>query len=196
MISHSRLGVAGLAGLLLSFGFLAGERSRAADDKSLIESIQKLSAALEKNDSNAKKLAGEIAQKVDLEDLMHLFALRAKKGLGVGAKPGAVMPDGLEKKLTELAKKPLDSKQVGDESEALTRMGYDMAALAAVAGAKPPAKDEGKKKKKDWIAFSDELREASLQLAAAAKSKKAADLHKAASKADGSCTKCHEIFRE
>lgn len=198
MISRSRLWVAGVAGLLVAVAFLAGDRSSAADDaKDLIEGVQKVSAALEKNDlPGAKKLAEDLSKKIELEDLMHLYVLRTKKGLGVGAKPGAVTPDGLEKKLMALAKDPLPPKQLGDEAEALTRMGYDMAALAAIATAKSPVKDEGKKKKKDWISWSDELRDAALAMAAAAKSKKAPDLHKAATKADGACSKCHDVFRE
>jgi hypothetical protein len=197
MISHARVWIVGMAAVGLTVSLLSSGSMNAADDKTLIEGVQKVAGAFEKKDADgAKKMAGEIAKKVQMEDLMHLFALRTKKGLGVGSKPGAVTPDGLERKLTELAKKPLGAKELGDESQALTEMGYSMAALACVAGSKPPEKDEGKKKKKDWVTWSDELREASLQLATAAKDKKAADLHKAATKADGACTKCHDVFRD
>ena len=199
MMSNVRGWVVGAVGLALTIGLLTqGGLSTAADDnKEAVEGVQKLAAALEKKDSDgAKKLAGELGKKVQMEDLMHLFALRTKRGLGVGSKAGAINPDGIERKLTDLAKKPLPPKQLADEAQALTEMGYSMAALACVASAKPPDKDEGKKKKKDWITWSEELRDASLQLATAAKDKKADDLHKAATKADGACTKCHDVFRE
>src|SRR5262249_20179893 len=131
MISHLRGRVVGLTALALGVGLLVSRPGNAADDKSLPDGVQKVAAALEKKDTaGAKKLAEEIAKKVQMDDLMHLYALRTKKGLGVGGKAGAVSPDGIERKLMDLAKKPLDTKQLGDESPALTQMGYDIAALA------------------------------------------------------------------
>src|SRR5262245_50896167 len=133
MISHVRGWIAGFAALAFVAGLLLSS-SQAADDKALTEGVQKNSAAFEKKDSaGAKKIADELGKKVALDDLMHLFTLRTKKGLGVGSKPGAVSPDGIERKLTDLAKKPLADKALADESAALAQMGYDMAAIAAVA---------------------------------------------------------------
>jgi hypothetical protein len=198
MISHVRGWIIGVTGLTLGIGLLSqATTGSAADSKELLGEVQKIANALEKKDaSGAKKMAEDVAKKNDLEDIMHLFGLRTKGGFGVGPKAGTITPDGIERKLTELAKKPLGAKELGDEAAALTDMGYRMAALATVAHAKPPAKDEGKKKKKDWVAWSDELRTISLDFAAAAKDKKGADLHKAAVKADNNCTKCHEVFRD
>jgi len=197
MIAHLRGWVAGLAGLALGLGLLSAGPGSAADDKTLPDGVQKVAAALEKKDTaGAKKLAEEIAKKAQMDDIMHLYALRTKKGLGVGSKAGAISPDGIERKLMDLAKKKLDDKALGDESPALTEMGYSMAALALIAGSKPPDKDEGKKKKKDWVSWSDELQKQAIEFASAAKDKKAAELHKAAKGADATCTKCHDVFRE
>jgi hypothetical protein len=196
MISHLRGWTVGAVVLALGIGFCT-RPGTAADDKNLIDGVLKVAGAFEKKDTaGAKKQAEEIAKKVAMDDLMHLFALRTKKGLGVGSKPGLVSPDGIERKLMDLAKKPLDATQLAAESQALTEMGYSMAALAHITLAKPPDKDEGKKKKKDWVAWSGELQQLALDFAAAAKDKKAADLHKIARAADGTCTKCHDIFRE
>lgn len=197
MISHLRAWIIGIAALVLGIGVLSSRTSNAADGKTLVDGVLKIADAMEKKDAaGAKKQAETIAKDTAMDDLMHLFSLRTKKGLGVGAKPGAVSPDGIERKLTDLAKKPLDAKQMGDEAQAIKEMGYDMAALAAVCAAKSPDKDDGKKKKKDWVAWSDDLQRQSLQLADAAKNKKADELHKAARAADATCTKCHDVFRE
>lgn len=197
MISHLRAWTIGLVALVLGVGFLSSRTSIAADGKTLVDGVKKVADALEKKDTaGAKKQAEAIAKDTAMEDLMHLFALRTKKGLGVGSKPGSINPDGIERKLMDLAKKPLDAKQMGDEAQAIKEMGNDMAALAAVCTAKPPEKDDGKKKKKDWVAWSAELQQQSLDLANAAKDKKAADVQKAAKAADATCTKCHDVFRE
>jgi hypothetical protein len=209
MIVHVRGWIIGVAGVALAVALLSGEWSSAADDKALQESVKKLAAAIEKKDTDgAKKLAEEIAKKDANEDVMALFAPRTKadgkigRGLGVGDKPGAIKPDGIERKLMGLAEKDNlpPAKQLDDESQALTAMGYHMAALAMIAHASEPSdkdkKDVFKKRKKDWLTWADELRDASLQFAAAAKDKKASELHKAAAKADGACTKCHNVFRD
>ena len=202
MISRLRGWVVGAVVLMMAIGYLVGSGpTNAADDKGMADTIKKIAAALEKKDSaEAKKLADTLKGS-ELEDVMHLMALRTKKGLGVGPKPGAITPDGMEKKLIELAKKPLDAKQLSDESAALAELGYNTAAIAQVALAKTPDKDEGKKKKKDWIALSDDMIQGGLQLAAAAKEKNAAGVQKAAikldrSKMESNCNKCHDIFRE
>src|SRR5437773_437368 len=46
-----------------------------------------------------------IAKKNELGDVMALFKLRTKKGLGVGDTPGAITPDGIEAKLMGLGKR-------------------------------------------------------------------------------------------
>lgn len=208
MISHVRGWIAGVAGLCLALGLLGPNGlSSAADDKGLVEGVKKIAAALEKKDAaEAKKLADGLAKKFENDDTMGLFAPRTKadgklgRGIGVGSKPGAMKPDGIERKLMDLAKKPLPDKQLADEAEALTAMGYDMAALASIAHLSEPAEKEKKpvfaKRKKDWQTWSEELRDASLNLAMAAKGKNAADLHKAAVKADETCSKCHAVFRD
>lgn len=194
MRRHVRWAAVGAAGLLWSMGVLSG---RAADDADVKSAVQKIAAALDKNNTaEAKKVATETAKNVkDFEDVMHLFALRTKKGLGVGPKPGAVTPDGIEKKVETLADKDLTAAQMAAEAEALAQMGNDMAAIAEISLAKKPAKDEGKKKVADWVKWSTEMRDAGLALAAAAKKKDAAGVKKAADKANTSCTKCHDVFR-
>ncbi len=191
MRRHVRWAAIGAAVLLGSLG------GRAADDKDLKGAIQKIAAAFDKKDmSEAKKLAADAAKNTgDFEDVMHLFALRTKKGLGVGAKPGAVTPDGIEKKVEVLADKGIPADKLPAEADALAKMGNDIAALGEITIAKKPAKDEGKKKMADWVKWATDMRDAGLALADAAKKKDAVALKKAADRANTSCTKCHDVFR-
>ncbi|MBL8799676.1 MAG: cytochrome c [Planctomycetia bacterium] len=200
MSLHLRSGVILGVCAALGIGSLTlSERSVLAQGKGgLTEAIGKISAAVDKGDlEGAKKLAAETAKNSEWDEVMHLFVLRSHKkpGLGVGDKAGAITPDGIEKKLMKLAENPLSDKDLGAESAALVKMGNDMVALTLVTLAKPPEKDDGKKKKKDWVAWSEEMLKASQEFTAAAKAKKAADLQKAAVKADKSCGKCHDVFR-
>lgn len=194
MNGNLRRAAVAAVGLFLGLGALSG---RAADDQDLKAAIQKIAAAFDKKDaSDAKKLSAEVAKNVkDFEDVMHLFALRTKKGLGVGGKPGAIAPDGIEKKVEALADKGLPADKLATEADGLARMGNDIAAIGEVSLAKKPAKDEGKKKVNDWVKWSTDMRDAGLELAAAVKAKDAAALKKAADKANTSCTKCHDAFR-
>ena len=74
-------------------------------------------------------------------------------------------------------------------------MAYTAAAIGQVANAKPPEKDDGKKKKKDWVAWSQEMHEAALELADAAKKKDAAGVKTAAGKLDNKCNTCTKYSR-
>ena len=86
MIAHLRGWIVGTA-LVLGVGVVV-TAGNAADEK-LGDGVLKVASALEKKDAaGAKKQAETIAKSVMMDDLMHLFAPRAKKGLGVGGKPG------------------------------------------------------------------------------------------------------------
>ena len=186
--------IIGITALNLSMGWLAG--ATAADPKAIGEDVQQIATALEKNNADqAKKLVGELAKKYEADDVMNLFKLRTKGGFGVGAQPGAIKPDGMEKKLTELAKELVPAKQLGAEADALTRMAYQASAVAQILSAQNPPKDF-KGNKKQWGDWSGEFSKAALELAAAAKDKNAEAVRKAAGKLDrsadkSSCNKCH-----
>jgi hypothetical protein len=124
---------------------------------------------------------------------------RAKKGLGVGDKPNMVKPDGIELKtqaLGDMKNKPLTKKQIDVESMDIKRMALITAAIADVTLAAAPKKDVGKLKVKDWIKWSEEMRDASVKLAEAAEKKDGKLLQVTARTLDASCTSCHEVFRK
>jgi hypothetical protein len=194
---NARLAGVGLVVLALGFWFLA-TRGGAADDKGgASAAVLKIAQALEKKDmEGAKTQAKALAGKSEVEDVMHMFSLRRAKGHGVGPKPGAINPDGIEAKLIDLAKKAKPAAQITTEADALVEMGYIAAAIGEFAKAKPPEKDEGKKKKKDWLMWSGEMQEAALAFADAAKTKNPENIKKAATKLYASCNTCHAVFKD
>jgi hypothetical protein len=181
------------AGLVASFTLLVLADAGRSDDeeKELREGLVKLATALEKkDDATAKKLAGELAKKFGTDSVMYMHAERAKGGLGVGDKADAAKPDGIEKKVIVLSKKALADDQLNAEAEALTQMGWRLAAIAEVTAAHAPDKD-----RKVWVDSTAEYKAAGVELAEAARAKKADMILKAAKKADASCLKCHDTFR-
>lgn len=195
MKTHAR--VLGIGALALASGiwFLAASGSSAADDKDVRAIVLKIADLIEKkDDAGASKEAKALKDKLD--EAMALFALRTKKGLGVGPKAGAITPDGIEAKLINIAKKPMAKAQLEKEADALMKAAYASAALAEAALVNTPEKDMGMKKKKDWTEWSKEMRQASIDLAAAAKARNPDAVKTAAAKLNSSCNNCHGVFRD
>lgn len=176
--------------------FVASDLIRAADDnKEVKKAILKIADAIEKKDAAAPNLAAEFAKKdgTDLDVIMELFKPRAKGGMGVGDKTGLVKRDGIEIKLQDLDKTTPTPREAQAESDALARAGYVAAAIADTVKGKVPA--EHKKKAKEWQNLSKEMQKAGIEFAEAAKTKKPADIQKAAKQLNDSCIKCHDVFR-
>lgn len=189
--------VAGGAVLAVALCCLAAGEGSAADTKALMAEIQKAAALLEKGDEEAaKKAAKDIATKYQLDDAMHAFGPRTKGGVGVGDKPGAIVPDCIETRFVNLGKKALAKPQLDKEAPALTRAAYVTAILGHVAIAHQPLKKEGNKDPKDWKQWSQDMIQASDALAKALKSKDPAAVKTAASTLNSSCNNCHGVFRD
>ncbi|MFO0866315.1 MAG: hypothetical protein U0744_17005 [Gemmataceae bacterium] len=186
------------AAALAAVGLMVVEisRSTAAQEKGLVEGINKVAEALKKGDkAGAAKLAEGVAKKFELDEIMHAFKPRKKGGLGVGANPGTITPDGIEQNVQKLKRDVPPKADVDKNAEAYETMGYQVAALGEITRAKAPDSDKGKKTRKDWVAWSNDQTEAGLQLAKAAKSKGAQDIKTAADKVNTSCNACHSTFR-
>jgi hypothetical protein len=189
---NTRLFSLGAVLLALAGWSLTGSQTGTAadDDKEIKEGVIKLAEALEKKDAGSKKQAETIAKDAELDAVMHLLALRNKGGLGIGAKPGGITPDGIEAKLGALGKKALTKKDAEDQAAAIEKAGYHVAAIAEVATLKKPDKDA-----KAWDTWAKEMKENGISLAAAAKKKDGAEIKAAATKLEGTCNACHEKFR-
>ena len=197
MSTQARVWLMSVALLVIGAGVYLAEHGRAGEDKAIVDGVNKIADALEKGDkATATKLAQGLAKKLeDVEGLMSLFKPRTKKGLGVGPKAGVITPDGIEIKLLAMGRDAPSQATLNKEADALVRMAYITAAIGEVAVHAPLDRDQGKKTKKAWIAYSKEMIEAVPQFAAAAKSKSPNDVKTATTKLVGSCNRCHEIFK-
>lgn len=162
--------------------------------------ILKVADLLEKNDLEAaKKEAAVLAQdkEMGLEEIMELFNLRSKHGLGLGPKAGVIKPDGIEDMMLKLERKTSDAKDLTANAEALTRSTYVIAAIAEVTLLKCPVDQKVKNKDpKDWAAWTEDMRKASMELADAVKAKKPQEVKNAAKKLNATCVNCHDPFKE
>jgi len=101
MQMYSRMLVSGAVVLALGvWSLLANNRGLAEDSAGVRGEVQKVADALGKGDADqAKKLAAGIAKSAETEEIMGLMAVRRanskKPVFGVGAKPGAISPDGI-----------------------------------------------------------------------------------------------------
>ena len=195
--------VCGSCCVLLSLYLLFGAGISAAIDPKVKTAINKIAEALEKGDNaTATKEAATLAKNTEeLNDVMHAFKPRTTKkkggvtGLGVGPKAGVVTPDGIELKINAMARDGITSGSLKKEGSALIIAAWQTAAIAEVAIAKAPMKDIGKKKRADWMKWSEEMKVGSKELAAAVKSGSIADVKTAATKINSSCNSCHSVFR-
>jgi hypothetical protein len=191
----------GVGLLAASMGiFLLGRgtaRVHAAADKAVTDAILKIADAIKKGDSDeAKKLAGALAKKIDdFDDVMAVLKPRKKNGVGVGKTPGAIVPDAIELMLNNLGRDGPDAKLLA-KADALEELAYVTAAVGEVAYARGPiGKLTAKQTKKDWLAWSQEVRSGAADLAKAAKAKGAQDIKSAAAKINTACNSCHSAFR-
>ncbi|MCI0638058.1 MAG: hypothetical protein L0Y72_04850 [Gemmataceae bacterium] len=194
-----RIWAVGLALLsLVGLVYLAGTIS-AGENKMYVDGVKKIADLLRKGDKDgAAKEAASFSKKIGedgLVEVMYLFKLRKKGGWGVGDKAGVITPDGIELKLIGLARDGITPATLKKESAALEEMGHVISAIGEVARQFPPKMDKGKKTKKDWLAWTDDMRATGIKLAEASKAKGAQDVKTAAAKLNNSCNLCHSMFR-
>jgi hypothetical protein len=189
-------------------GDAAGVRAAALDlakiatNKAKIDQAKKLAANLVamKGEPGAKEPADGLGKHPeDLGDLMNLFKPLPKGGEGLAPAlqsnlrlKGAL--NGVEEKIRELAKKPLKPDRVGTEAPELVLLAYKAAVMAELTEQYPAPRKAGADPK-DWNRISEQTRDASLELAAAAQKKDADAIFKAGNKLNSSCNQCHSVFR-
>ena len=194
MTTKVRMMIAGTA-LAAVFGLLSMSAPSHAGGKDLKATVMKIADAIKKgDDAGAKKMAKDAAKGIeDISDLMHLFRPRNKGGLGVGSKTFGTNPakDGIEVMLRDFARDvPAGAAK---QADALEETGYWIAAMGEITAAKGWAKDTGKKTKKNWTNWSDEMRALGVEFA---KAKGGAQIKGAATKVNNNCIACHGVFKE
>ena len=185
-------------GLLAVAFFLSAGRSRADIDKDVHKALSKIADALQKGDkATATKEAQALARKKvgELEELMNSFRPRRRKGLGVGSKPGVVVPDGIEQKLNGIARNGITPQELQKEGAALAEAAWMTAALAEVTKYMGPTKDRGKKTRARWLQYATGLSGGVRDLAAAAKKMDVKGVNAAVVAITNNCNTCHAVFR-
>src|SRR6516164_6728785 len=116
-----RIGLFGVLALSVCLLTSAITRGDDDDDAADIKEAAKATDALKKlveaieagKEKDIPKLADELNKKTDLKHIMwSAYKPREKGGLGVGAKPGTIRPDGIEAKIISMSKKPLPANQL------------------------------------------------------------------------------------
>src|SRR5439155_3799116 len=120
----------------------------------------------------------QLGKAVDFDVVMRLFS---RLGLG------------MERELDEMTEAKALSPEQYDK---LVILGYRMTTVGELSTHFAPEKDHGKKTRKSFLQFADDLRSSSLTLVQAAKAKKEGDVTKALERVSVSCCKCHEVFRD
>jgi hypothetical protein len=187
--------------LVVGTGMIVGVgRGWAADeeDKEIADAVRKIAKAVAANkpDDAKKEAEALVAKRKDLGDVMNMFKSRKAGGLGIGAKAGAITPDGIEAKVVALAKKKLTAAEVKGQAADLEKMGDDIAAISYVGDIHTPKKKDGAKDPKDWTKWMDDMRKGAKDLSKAAKAQDATAIKDAAMKANASCSNCHGVFRD
>lgn len=167
----------------------------------LKKTVREIAAQLRKADkdkSNAKA-AHELAAKTgknitETTELMAMFRLRDKGGLGFGATPGTnPARDGIDALIRELARNVPPA--VLKETAALEEMGYMIAAMGAIVDAKGAPKTADLKGKKLWHEYAHDAQTNGLAFAKAAATKNPATIKLAALKVNTACGGCHAFFK-
>lgn len=192
--------------IALTAGLCLLPRASSGDDpKDEREAILQIADVLKKGEpKSARQLATAVVRKKglaadepgSLDDLMHLFAYRKKEGLGVGPKPEAIRPDGIEAVIEFLAEEKANStrqfKQLVSEAEALERMAYITAAIAEVTIVAAPMKDSIPRQKRErWLKLSKDMRDGALELAQAISKGDKVGIQRAARALNSTCIDCH-----
>jgi hypothetical protein len=139
----------------------------------------------------------DFAKYLDVGDLMNLYRQKKKGGEGLAEALQSTRPlkntNGVEDKITYLAKKQLKPAMLAKESKELALLGYELAADGSLTSAL--GKTQAKKGPEQWREFALAQRDAAVRLAEGAAKQDAAAVHKAAVALEASCTGCHNKFR-
>jgi len=132
---------------------------------------------------------------VDLNNLMAVYKLKEKGGVGYGEKPEA--KSGIEAKIIALQrnKRGPAPAVIKKEKDDLIKLAQLNIAMAEIAKPHFPG-NKGGKNKKDWDGWLDDQKKAANDLIKAVNAGNGAAVAKAATNLLGSCTNCHDTYRQ
>jgi hypothetical protein len=188
---------------------LAGTRQVALDlakivtAKGKLPEAKKLAASLAGGKVAAKGKDGPFDPKMHLEetaDFMNHYKTKAKGGEGIHADLQVNIrlkgtQNGIEEKIRALAMKKLMEATLAKAANELGTLGYRLAVEGQLIHEYAPAKKVGSKDPKEWRELSLNMRDASVELAEAAKKKDAEGVFRAGNRLNSACNQCHSTFR-
>jgi hypothetical protein len=136
---------------------------------------------------------------VDNAALMEHYKTVGKGGDGIHASLQSNIKlkgtqNGIEEKIRTLITKKLPQATLEKESEELALLALRVAAVGELVHEFPPKKT-AKANPAEWRDYAVAMRDAGIELAAAARKKDAEAVFKASTKLNGSCSQCHATFR-
>jgi hypothetical protein len=187
--------------LVLGIGSFLFIRSIGAadDDSALRNGVIEMGKLIERRDlEGAKRKASDLAKKSEVMDFMTFFKKRDSGGFGIGDTAGAIDPDSIDLKLTDLAKKGARADELAKHAADFAKMALQTAAIAQITEALAPAKKEPGKDPADWKKWADATRDDALKLREIAKAPKVDtdSFKKTVTKLAKDCKQCHDVFRE
>jgi hypothetical protein len=160
--------------------------------------IKKLAEFSKTIASSPKTPADRVGRKEYLQELnwlMETFRGKTKGGEGLHVElqyqPKLKNLNGTEAFLGAIAGKKLSGENLDKIAKELPNFAYRVAVIGSITHEFPPEKNAAK-----WRALSNQMRDASIALADAAKKKNADGVFKAAQALENSCTLCHMEFRK
>ncbi len=162
--------------------------------KSDLKALANFSKSIKAASKDAKELKDPKLSLQELPDMMEIFRNKSKGGEGLHAdlqySPQLKNLNGIEALIGALAKKKLSDDNLAKVSKELPTLAYRIAVVSALTHEFAPAKGAG-----EWRAMSIQMRDASIALADAAQKKNGADVLKAATSLESTCTQCHSAFK-
>jgi len=136
-----------------------------------------------KGEANAKTTPVDLQKETELDIIMNQFKAERSAGLDI------------EKKFLALVKHR--GKLSPEQYKEIVPMTYQMNIIGQYAEALAPERDEGPKKRADWVRWAQEMQRLTLEAAKAASAAKPDDkaVKDLLNKIDANCTSCHKVFR-
>jgi cytochrome c556 len=181
---------------LLLVGVVFWSNGTAADEKTLREQIDKLADTAANNLKELQKQADVWVKEnkdTDLDDVSNLLKKRTPDNpaaFGIGPKPTGRPDDGIEVRISNMAKKSPSVAQLKKEKNDLLQMINRIKAIGAVTRAHKPIKDAD-----TWQSLADDTIQFADALGKAIETADTDAVKKAAAKLNNNCTDCHAWLR-
>lgn len=164
-----------------------------AEVKATRDALEKYSGMKEEEQV---KTAAEMAKKHPIDLVMIQYKPRSRNGWGVGKAPNSILPDSIELKIMDLARRAKPATTLKKEAPDLIEMAKRTVGISNITyhyGEK-----FGKAAPEKWKKLTDDTKQGSLELIKALEkpTPDPEEVKTAASKVNSGCVNCHSEFRD